>query len=262
MALHREGDGEAGEGTGKLLDRRRIEGCDDEDGTRDAFAGERAGGGDGVGGDRPRGEQQQVAPIPDQLGPAEPEAAVEGGHAGRLLPAYPEVDGARQVPGGVEGRRRLLRIRRADHREPGLDPHDPDVLEGVMGRPRGPVVEGAARAYDAYGEVVQDRAVADELVGPEGGKRRDRIHEGDEPGLGQTGRKAHHVLLRHPGVEEAVGVTVGEGLDDREAEVPGDEEDPGVTLGDLGQLPDERPPHSAALTSSTARPYSWSDIGK
>ena len=262
VALHRDGRGEAGEGAGKVLHRRRVERCDHQHGARGALASESVRGGDGVGGDGPRGQQEEVTSLADQLGAAEPEPAVEAVHTGRLVLAHAVVDGARQVPGGVEGRRGLLRVGGADHGEPWLQAHDADVLEGLVGRPRRPVVEGTSRPHDAHGQVVQDGAVADELVGPEGGERCDRIHEGDEPGLRQTGRQTHHVLLGHTGVEEAVRVAVGEGLDHREAQVAGDEEDPGVTLGDLGEFPDERPPHSAALTSSTARSYSWSDMGK
>src|SRR5205085_9301743 len=125
-----------------------------------------------------------------------------------------------------------------------------------------PVIEGTSRPHDADGEVVQDGAVTDELVGPKGGERCDRIHEGNEARRRQTGGEAQHVLLGDAGVEEVVWMTVGKALDHREPQVSGDEEDAGVTLGDLGQLPDERPPHSADLTSSTARAYSWSDMGK
>ena len=112
-----------------------------------------------------------------------------------------------------------------------------DVLERVVGDAVVAVVEAAADADDPHRQLVQDRAVADELVRAERRERRDRVDERDEARLGEAGRDADHVLLGDADVEEAVREPLGERLEHGEAEVAGEQDDPLVLLGEL----DERP---------------------
>ena len=143
----------------------------------------------------------------------------------RLL-AEPQVDG----PGELLDRRqrgaRLLGVGRRDDGDAGLDAHDPRVLERVVRDAVVAVVHAAADADDAHRQLVQDRAVAHELVAAHRGERGDRVDVGRVAGLGEAGRDADHVLLGDAGVPEAVGVALGERLEHGEAEIAGEQDDP------------------------------------
>ena len=129
-----------------------------------------------------------------------------------------------------------------------------------MRQPVHPVLEPSADAHDPHGEMVQHGAVAHELVRAERRERRDRVRERDEPGLGETGGDADHVLLGHADVEEPVREPLRERLDHREAEVTREQDDPLVLLRELDERPDEGRPHAA--TSFMARSNCPSVIGR
>ena len=128
---------------------------------------------------------------------------------------------------------------------------------------RGPVFEAGAKADDAHGQVVEDRAVADELEWTQAREGADRIAERDEPGLGEAGGDTDHVLLRDADVVEAFGVSLAKRLQHREAKIAGEQHDPLVLPGDVAQGVHKGPPHSLnASISANAVAYSSSDIGR
>ena len=131
------------------------------------------------------------------------------------------------------------------------------------------VVEAGADADDAHRQVVQHRAVADELVRAQGRERGDGVDERHVAGLGQARRHADHVLLGDADVDEAVGVALGERLDGHEAEVAGQEQHARIGVGELGERARRRPfscrdpaPRLDRASSASAVAYWSSSIGR
>src|SRR6185436_17605835 len=83
-------------------------------------------------------------------------------------------------------------------------------------------------------------------------KVRDRVRQRDAPAHGHAGGEAGHVLLGDAGVDELFGKLFGEFDDDAESEVADDEGDALILARELGQLADERAPHSSSPNSSIA----------
>ena len=108
---------------------------------------------------------------------------------------------------------------------------------------RGAVLEAGAKADDAHGQVVEHRSVADELEWAQAREGADRVAERDEPGLGEPGGEADHVLFRDADVVEAFGVSFAKRLQHREAKIAGEQHDPLVLPGDVAQGAHEGPPH-------------------
>jgi hypothetical protein len=129
-----------------------------------------------------------------------------------------------------------------------------------MRRPGGAVLEAGADADDAHAKVMQDRPVAQELVRPQRGERRDRIRERDEAAVGEARRDPDHVLLGDADVDEARRKPLGELLQHGVAEIAGQQQDARMVGGNPGQRRDERLPHDAS-TSAMAAANSASDIG-
>ena len=215
---------------------------------------------DGLVRDRAGGDDRDVPTGTDLLDRAEPESTVEPGHRLGLVLAEPEVDGSRHGAARDQGGAGLLVVGGREHGHPGLRAHHGDVLERVVRQPVHPVLETAADADDPHRQAVQHRPVADELVRPERGERRDRVGERDVPGLGEARRDPDHVLLRDADVEEPVREPLGERLDDGEAEVAREQDDALVLRGELDECPDEGRPHAA--TSCIARSNCPSVIGR
>ena len=122
----------------------------------------------------------------------------------------------------------------------------------MVGRAGGAVVEAASHADDPHGQAVEHGTVPDELVRAQRSEGDDRVDVGDEARLGQPGGQAHHVLLGHARVEEAGGVTLGEGLEHGVTEVAGEEDDPRIAIGQLGHRPREGRPHFRVSSSLSA----------
>ena len=118
-----------------------------------------------------------------------------------------------------------------------MRPHPRQVLDGVVGRAEAAVRHpGALGAEDdveaAVGDVGLDllgRAPTDERTG--------RADEGDEPGIGEPGADADHVLLGDPDVDEPVRKLLGEAAEVARADrVVADGHDPGVLASEGAQL--------------------------
>src|SRR5205807_8859582 len=115
--------------------------------------------------------------------------------------------------------------------------------------------ESTAYPDDPHRELVENRAVADELVRSHRRERRDRIDEGDHPGLRKPGRHTDHVLFRDADVVEAVRKALAERLEHAESEVARQQGDAMVALRQLGERSDERVSHrdrAGAPTSDAA----------
>ncbi len=88
-----------------------------------------------------------------------------------------------------------------------------------MRRPGGSVFESATYANDPNRQLVQNRAVADELIGTKGGKSAYGVYEGKESCFRQPGSKADHVLFGDAYVIEPVGVFFDERVQGLVAEI-------------------------------------------
>ena len=186
----------------------------------------------------------------------------DAGDRERLL-AQPDVRRPRELLHGAQRRDDLGGVARGDHREPGLGPHQRQVLERVMGHAVVSVINSLADTDDPHREPVQYPTVADELVSAHRSEGGDRVCVRRESRLGQAGRHPHHVLLGHPGVEEAVGKPLDERLERGKAEIAGEQHDALVVGRQLDQCLYEFAPHAMLPDScSSASVYSSSDIGR
>ena len=174
-----------------------------------------------------RDDQQRPRPSRIVCARPEREPPVKARDDRLVVLAEPVIDRARQVARGAQRRPRLrrsagamtvdARLRRASRRCP--------RVAWCVG-PAWPYSNPPPTPTMRTGSWCSDRAVADELVRPQGGERHDRVDERDESGLGEPRRHADHVLLGDADVEEAIREPLGERLDDHEAEVAGQEHDP------------------------------------
>ena len=124
------------------------------------------------------------------------------------------------VRGRPHGRTNLVGVGRGDDRHRRLHPHDPDVLERVVGDAVVPVVQATTHPDEPHRQLVQQGAVAQELVSAHRGEGRDRVGERAQAGLSQTGGHTEHVLLSDPDVVKAVGVILGKRFERGEPKVP------------------------------------------
>ena len=131
------------------------------------------------------------------------------------------------------------------------------------------VVEAGADAHDAHREIVEHRAVADELVRAQGRECGDRVDERHVARLGEARGHADHVLLGDADVDEAVGMALRERLDRHEPEIPGQEQHTRIAVRELGERGDEGLSHAAiprrastADSSASALAYWSSSIGR
>ena len=137
-----------------------------------------------------------------------------------------------------------------------------DVFDAIVARAGAAVLESAAHANDSHREIVQDGAVANELVRPEHRERDDRIAEGNESRVGQTGGNPDHVLLGDTHVVKAIGKAIAEGLERHKAEIASQQYDPLVLLRRLEDRLNESGPHAGSPISLIAWSKSDSDIGR
>ena len=112
------------------------------------------------------------------------------------------------------------------------------------------VGEAPADRHHLHVGAVIANVIANLFEATQGGEVANRIREDDLAGERHAGGQADHVLLRHPGVDELVGVLLRELLDHREAKVTHHKTDTWVSVGELVERLDERRPHEAATSAS------------
>ena len=161
--------------------------------------------------------------VAEHVRAAQGEAAVEPGD-GRPHAREPQVGRAREAGRRPHGARGLRVVGGRDHGQARQRAQHGDVLERPVRDAVRAVVEARPDADDAHRQVVEHRAVADELVGAQGRERGDGVDERHVAGLGQARRHADHVLLGDADVDEAVGMALRERLDGHEAEVAGQQQ--------------------------------------
>ena len=96
--------------------------------------------------------------------------------------------------------------------------------------------------------------VADLLGAAESREIGDRIGEDMVALAGHSGGEAGHILLGHPGIDEAVGEAVGKFLDHAIAKVTDDQGDIVMGFGERGQLFDKGITHRGSPPRSRLRP--------
>ena len=219
-------------------------------------------GGDRLRCDGTHRDEHQPSAISHELVAPERESSFEARDLTAVVFADAIVDRAVPIPGFVNRVFRLAVVCRDDDAHAGLEPHDADVLETVMGGARRAVLKAAPDTHDPHGQGVGDGAVANELIASEGGKRCNRINERDEARLGEPGREPDHVLLRDTDVVEAIGVALGERLESHEPEVSSHQHDALVAAGELDESLNEGRSHDSSSSSDSAAVNSSSDMGK
>ncbi len=195
-----------------------------------------------------------VGTVANALDPAQPKCPVKAGHDHGVIFAKAEVDRARDPCGREDGLPGLHVVGGRDHCHSRLGPHHRDVFERVMAESVLAVLHAATDAHHAHGQVVEERTVAYEFVGPQRRKRGNRVDEGDQSRFCQAGCQANHVLLRHPDVEEPSRKGIREGLQCHEAEVGGQQHDSRVAFRELDQGANEGLANGVSPLFPRARP--------
>src|SRR3954471_18883960 len=109
---------------------------------------------------------------------------------------------------------------------------------------------------------MQDRAVANEFEGPQGGKSSDGISVGTQTRLGESGGQADHILFGHADIDEAIGEAGAKGLHHHVAQVASEQDYAFVSGRQVGEGVYEGFPQLAASTSRIAISNSCSLIGR